>query len=211
MAPYSIKILTVGQLSTNCYIVWDRVTLEAMIIDPGDDADYIAQILLELKVFPRFIIATHGHFDHILGVFALQSMFNIPFYIHADDIFLLQSMTKSATYYLRIPQVDPAPKNPISLVDGQAFSIGKSIFTVMTTPGHTPGSICLFENTNKVLFTGDTLFANGAVGRTDHRYSSPLTLHDSLERIFSLPNETALLSGHGEATTIGAERKHRVV
>lgn len=211
MAPYSIKILPVGQLSTNCYVVWDRGTLDAMIIDPGDDAEYISETLTKLKVYPRCIIATHGHFDHILSVFALESMYNLPFFINRKDDFLLTSMKKSATYYLHVPSVDPPPKNPQSLQDGQTISLGSSVFTVIATPGHTPGSICLYEPKHKVLFTGDTIFADGAVGRTDRSYGNRTELEDSLKRICTLPPDTAIFPGHGSASTIGSERKFHVV
>lgn len=211
MAPYSVKILPVGQLATNCYIVWDRGTLDAMIIDPGDDAEYISETLTKLKVYPRCIVSTHGHFDHVLSVFALESMYNIPFFIHPDDDFLLANMKKSASYYLHIATVDPPPKNRQPLMDGHVITLGSSNFTVIGTPGHTPGSVCLYEPKHAVLFTGDTIFAEGAVGRTDRSYGNRAALTKSLARLFALPEQTAIFPGHGAASTLGSERKFHVV
>ena len=211
MSPYSVKIVTVGQLATNCYIVWDRVTLDALIIDPGDDAEFISDTLTKLKVFPRAVIATHGHFDHVLAAFALETMYNIPFMMHPADGFLLKSMKKSATYYLHIQHVDPPPHAVVPVSDGQHITLGKSEITILETPGHTPGSICLYEERHRVIFTGDTVFASGAVGRTDRSYGDRTLLLESLRKIFALPPNTALFPGHGEASTIGAEKSHHVV
>jgi len=171
----NIRTLVVGQMQTNCYIAGD------MIIDPGDDPEYI---MAHLAQKPSMIIATHGHFDHIMAAFALQLAYNIPFYIHADDIFLLSRMQDTAKHFLGIPYVDPPPTpSPIPI-------------PFIHAPGHTPGSISLqFDN---ALIVGDTVFADGRVGRTDHVYSKPLELSASIEKITSYPRGTRILAGHGE-------------
>lgn len=156
-----METLVVGAMATNCYIAGD------MIIDPGDDAEYI---MSHLTKKPKMIIATHGHFDHILSAYALQLAYNIPFYIHEDDIFLLSHMESSAKHFLGLKHVDPPPKP--SKIKGLSF---------IHTPGHTPGSICIIDD--GALFTGDTLFADGAVGRTDFSYSDPVALQESITRI----------------------------
>jgi glyoxylase-like metal-dependent hydrolase (beta-lactamase superfamily II) len=146
------------------------------------------------------IVATHGHFDHIMAAFALQLAYNIPFAIHSEDVFLVNNMQSSAKHFLNIT-ADPPPKITTYLHDGE--TIGN--FTVMQTPGHTPGSICFYSRNNNVIFSGDTIFADGTVGRTDHHYSNPLALSQSVKKIVSLPPETTILSGHGDETTAGKE------
>jgi len=141
------------------------------------------------------IVATHGHFDHIMVAYALQLAYNIPFYIHEDDIFLLGHMQSSAKHYLGLKSVDPPPKPTI--IKNLPF---------IHTPGHTPGSICL--KFGDALIVGDTIFADGAVGRTDFSYSEPLKLAPSISKILAYPNETRLLSGHGNETTIKNELRY---
>ncbi len=174
-----IETLVVGQMATNCYIADD------IIIDPGDDAEYI----MAHAKNPKMIVATHGHFDHIMAAYALQLAYSIPFYIHPDDIFLLATMQSSAKHFLGLRDVDPPPKP--TPIENLPF---------IHTPGHTPGSICLkFGN---ALFVGDTIFAHGAVGRTDFSYSDPVKLSESIQKIRSYPADTRLLPGHGEETHI---------
>jgi len=177
----NIQTLVVGSMATNCYIAG------GMIIDPGDDAEYIMDHIRET---PTMIVATHGHFDHIMASYAIQQAYNIPLYIHEKDIFLLSRMQESAKHFLGLRDVDPPPK-PTPLPKTLSF---------IHTPGHTPGSICLkFDNT---LIVGDTVFAGGAVGRTDFSYSSPLELSASVNNIMSYPKGTRILPGHGEEFTL---------
>ncbi len=171
-----METLVVGQMRTNCYIA------DGVIIDPGDDAEYIMAHVQN----PRMIIATHGHFDHVMAAYALQLAYNIPFYMHPDDFFLLRHMQSSAKHFLGLKTVDPPP---------QPTAIPRSI-RFIHTPGHTPGSICLPLGNSLVV--GDTVFAGGAVGRTDFSYSDPIKLSDSLKKIRSHPKGTRILSGHGE-------------
>lgn len=175
----NIETLVVGQMATNCYIV------DGIIIDPGDDAEYI---MSHCKTKPTMIVATHGHFDHIMAAYALQLAYNIPFYIHKKDIFLLARMQSSAKHFLGLKDIDPPPY-PSEMKD----------IMYIHTPGHTPGSICLYFPKNNILFSGDTIFAGGAVGRTDHEYSDKAALSRSIQTILSLPPETKLFPGHGEA------------
>lgn len=175
-----IERLVVGSMATNCYIAGK------MIIDPGDDAEYI---MSHIKEKPKMIVATHGHFDHIMAAYALQLAYNIPFYIHDDDIFLLSRMQESARHFLGLKDIDPPPK-PSNIID----------LPFIHTPGHTPGSICVVGD--GVLFTGDTLFADGAVGSTDFSYSSVEKLALSVKKILSYAPGTRLLPGHGGETHI---------
>lgn len=199
----SITTLPVGQMATNCYIVCDDKSRQGIIIDPGDDAEYISDTLIREKIIPTMIVATHGHFDHVMAAFALQTHFRIPFCIHAEDVFLVRRMAETAKHFLNINVIDPSPRIDMHVEDGGRLSIGASRLIIHHTPGHTPGSICL--EIPGVLFVGDTIFAGGAVGRTDHVYASKPELDRSIARILKYPNGTELLPGHGEKTSVGSE------
>lgn len=202
--------LVVGQMKANCYIAFDADTHDGIIIDPGDDAEYITDTILKLHVSPTEIIATHGHFDHIMAAFALKLTFRIPFCIHEADSFLVERMSSSAVHFLGVTHVDPAPSIDRNIAEGEILHVGKESLTVLHSPGHTPGSICLYQKSSGVLLTGDTIFADGGVGRTDHSYSSRDKLLLSLRKILSFPKETRLMPGHGQETTIGAEAIYHV-
>lgn len=202
-----VKTLIVGQLQTNCYILRDPISKSALVIDPGDDADYIQQTLQDWNVAPTHLLATHGHFDHIMAAYELQQAYHIPFCIHQKDRFLVDRMHESAKYFLKYDVVEPAPKIDMTLTNTSIITIGAFKLRVIETPGHTPGSVCLYEKSQKLLFSGDTLFAGGAVGRTDFTYSSSQQLDKSLMHLLSFPQELSVLPGHGEQTTIEAERK----
>ena len=212
MTSLGLEVITlvVGQLATNCYLVIDNPLHEALIIDPGDAPEFISDKLQELGLKPKMIVATHGHFDHIMGAFALQQAFNIPFSIHANDAFLVKRMSESAKHFLGIKIADPPPFITQTLENRQIVTIGATSFTIMHTPGHTPGSICLYNKGQQVVFVGDTIFADGGVGRTDFSYSNPQVLGRSIRSILTLPMSTKLLSGHGDKTTVRNERKHHI-
>ena len=189
------KRLVVGQLKTNCYLVWEEKNHQALIIDPGDDADFIIRKIQDFQLAPQAIIATHGHFDHVLAIPELKLAFQIPFFIHEADLFLLSRASQTARYFTGV-KADPALASDHFLEDGQIIKLGPEKLKVMTTPGHTPGSVCLY--TPGTLFTGDLIFADG-VGRTDFHYASSKQLQQSLAKIQSLPGNTRLFPGHGRA------------
>lgn len=206
---YSITRLVVGQLATNCYIVADASSRTAVIVDPGGDAQYIAGHVQSLGVTPTAIVATHGHFDHILASSELKGIFHIPFLIHKDDRFLVTRMHETALHFLGSHIVEPAPAVDRYIGNGEEFPLGGGKLKIIGTPGHTPGSISIVVS-KRVVLVGDTIFAGGAVGRTDFSYSKPELLATSIRTILSNPADTVLYSGHGDETTVGGERPYHV-
>lgn len=191
-----VQRLIVGLLQTNCYLVWDENTLEGMIIDAGDDGDFIINKIKDLNIIPILIIATHGHFDHVLAVTELKLAFQIPFFMHRADL----------PIYFRSSKTDPPSMPDKYLKEGDLIKFGQQILKVIATPGHTPGGIALYSK--KILFSGDTIFAHGDVGRTDYSYASTLQLEKSIHKLLKLPPNTRVYPGHGEETTIGKERNN---
>lgn len=190
-----IICLTVGDLSTNCYLAIDEDSKETLIIDPGDEGDFISTTILENKLTPKAIILTHGHYDHCQAVLELKLNFNLPIYLHQKDLFLYQKAHLSASYWSGPVGAAPRtrPHNPPIdhfLTDNQLIYFGDSSLKVIHTPGHTPGSVCLLSPQGTKhqpprtshLFSGDTLFASGP-GSTDHSYSSPSDLQKSLSKL----------------------------
>jgi len=198
-----VKQLCVGSMQANCYLVWDE-TSKCVIIDPGDDPEYIAEKISSFNLRPKFLLATHGHFDHILAVTGLKLIFNIPFLCSKKDEFLVRTMAKRAKFWQKNKQI-PAPHIDTDLLDGKNITFGKSKLKVLATPGHTPGGVSFFNEKENLLFSGDTLFKQ-SIGRTDLSYSSPELLQESLKKILNLPSSTVVYPGHGESTSIGEEK-----
>lgn len=182
-------------MAANCYLVYDEEG-KTIIIDPGDEAEFISRIILEKGLKPQKIIATHGHFDHILAAPELKLAFGIPFYASKKDSPLISKMPERARRYLG---ESPLPlKIDSNLKGGDKIRLGKYVFEVLETPGHTPGSICLFEKKEKALFVGDLIFKDGSVGRYDFPYSNKAKLYKSVKKILDLPGKTVFYPGHGE-------------
>ena len=198
-----VNILTVGQLATNCYLVFSKS--DAIIVDPGDDADFIMNKIKDLELSPKLILATHGHFDHVLAVTELKLAFNIPFYIHKNDQFLLKRMAKTAKYFTGFDP-GPAPIPDGFLKDGQIIGLGKEKIKAMYTPGHTPGGVSFYSK--GVIFVGDLLFNDGSVGRTDLEGGDKKLLDKSIKNIIKLPGITTIYSGHGEASSVQQEKHY---
>ncbi|MFZ5845540.1 MAG: MBL fold metallo-hydrolase [Patescibacteria group bacterium] len=204
---FQLETLVVGQLATNCYLLMDLSSRQAVIIDPGDDAEYIAEYLERMRAEPIMILATHGHFDHLLAASFLQLTYKVPFLISLADKFLVERMVATAFHFLGI-RIDPPPKITGKLTPGQKMRCGNLTIGVVATPGHTPGSVSFALQEAKILFVGDLLFAGGALGRTDFSYSQKTDLTKSLQKVFTYPPETIIYPGHGAKTTIKDEIRY---
>jgi glyoxylase-like metal-dependent hydrolase (beta-lactamase superfamily II) len=196
-----IHTLVVGQLQTNCYIL--KTGSEAIIVDPGDEPERIIRFIKDIKVKPTRIIATHTHFDHVLGVDGVRKATKIPFLIHSDDLPMLQSMQVRVRQFMGF-EVPPPPKVDGYVKDGDLLSVGDEKIHVLHTPGHSPGSISL--SGDGYVLTGDALF-NQSIGRTDLPGGDLKTLQHSItDRLFKLDDDTIVYPGHGPETTIGDEK-----
>jgi len=197
-----LKKLVVGPFGSNCYIVGSESAKEGMIIDPGDEAGVILEEVKDLGLDIRSIVLTHGHIDHIGALKEVKEATGAEVAIHTDEAESLQEQPLSKILGLAYPN-PPAPDR--LLKDGDSIDIGDLHFSVLHTPGHTKGGICLLgEGT---LFSGDTLF-NFGIGRTDLPSGNLSQLMDSIyTRLMTLPDDTIVYPGHGPETTIGAERR----
>lgn len=199
-----INSYTLGPLDTNCYLVWDEMVhnLPAVVIDPADAGDFLSDEILHLQLSPQAILLTHGHIDHIMGVSELALNFDIPVLLHKKDVFLVERAVSTAAHWFGIDILPPPPTQDISLET--QIKVGAHHFSVLETPGHTPGSVTFYcnsygkeNNYSPIAFVGDVIFENG-YGRTDFSYASSKTLFNSIEKIkTAIPAHTRLFPGHG--------------
>ncbi len=198
----TIVRLVVGHLSANCWIVGNPDTREGLVIDPGGNAEDIYRTIKKLELDIEIIVLTHGHSDHIAALFDIQDRTGAAVAIHVADADFLEGR---GAFSSQFGISYKTPESPDRLLhEGDVIELGDTPFTVMHTPGHTPGSICL--RTESGIFTGDTLFYRG-IGTTLMPGSSRRQLLESIHtRLMVLPDDTRLFPGHGRETTIGAER-----
>ncbi len=196
-----ILTLTVGPFAENTYIVADPVSKEAFIIDAGDESSVILENIRQQGWKAKAILTTHGHIDHVAGAWEIQQALDIPFYIHKEDEFLLDNLPQAAAFFgLKPPK---KPKITAYLEEGQEYILGEKVFQVFHVPGHSPGHVMFY--TPSYAFVGDCIF-QGSIGRTDLPGGSYPQLIQSIEqKIFSLPPETQLFSGHGPSSTVKTE------
>jgi glyoxylase-like metal-dependent hydrolase (beta-lactamase superfamily II) len=197
-----IKTVTVGELRTNCYIVASSKTREAVIIDPGDEAEKIIEAIETEKLKPILIVNTHAHPDHVGANFKLAEKYDIVAAIGEDGFRMIEDFKGYFEEFSGLKIEDLSMER--LLKDNNMIDIGELKLKVINTPGHSKGSICLYGN--KVLFSGDTLFA-GTYGRTDIPGGSEEEMQASINKLMGLPDETVVYPGHGSRTTIGEERK----
>lgn len=204
--PIEIKTFATGPLEVNTYVLTDTESEEAAVIDVGGNFDEIADFIAKKGKTLKFILNTHGHFDHILGEQEAQEKSKVPVLAHKGDSELIKNLSKSLLMF-GIP-----PKNPPEITDfideESELSIGKNKIKIFHTPGHTPGGVCFLVDGK--LFSGDTLFY-GSVGRTDFEGGDFEQLKSSIrEKLFLLDDATRVYPGHGATTTIGYEKKHNL-
>lgn len=202
-----VEKFVTGIISTNCYLVINEDTKQAVVIDPAACPSYLMSHIKSEGLKIEAILLTHGHFDHIMGIDGFLSEFDVPVYVHEEDADAMEDpvLNQSSTYtsgytfgkarYLR---------------DRQTLELAGYTFQVIHTPGHTKGGCCYYVASENVLFSGDTLFQN-SVGRTDFVNSSTSDLvHSVREKLFLLPDDTMVYPGHMGETKIGHEKKYNL-
>jgi glyoxylase-like metal-dependent hydrolase (beta-lactamase superfamily II) len=199
-----LETFPVGPLQCNCTILGDEAAGEAIVIDPGDEVSRIYRRLTGLGLKLKQILVTHAHIDHVGGALQLKRLTGAPILLNENDLPLLEMMDSQAGWLgITPPETAPPDEN---LAEGLTVGLDHYPAQVLYTPGHTQGSICLHFAPLKLLIAGDTLFA-GSIGRTDLPGGDYDKIIDSIHtRLLSLPDDTRVLTGHGPATTIGAER-----
>lgn len=199
--------MTLGDLATNCYVLIDEATNDALLIDPAGEPEVIKKVLSERNLHLKKIVLTHGHGDHIGALPELRKAYpDVPVLMHeADEAYLADPRLNLSAYHSTPVTTEPADEY---LKAGDRVELGSISLEVLETPGHTPGGISLYDQEVGVVFSGDALF-NGSIGRTDFPGGSMEELLQSIRtELLTLPEETVVLSGHGPATQIGEEKMY---
>ena len=204
MCAIAVQGLTLGELDTNCWIASDGASGPLVVIDPAGEADVVIAALRGRSV--AAVILTHGHFDHLGAASAVLAATGAPLLVHSADAASVTDAAANGGAVFGFDAVAPTPDR--ELADDDVIEAGALRLTVVHTPGHTPGSICLYAETDAGphLFSGDTLFA-GSVGRTDFPGGDPCAMRDSIGRLALLPPETLVHPGHGPDTTLAREAR----
>ena len=204
MPSIALEGLALGELETNCWLVSDGAGGPLLVIDPAGDADVLIAAMHGRDV--AAVVLTHGHFDHLGAATAVLAATGAPLLVHRADAASVTDAAANGGAVFGFDAVAPAPDRELD--DGDVVEAGALRLTVVHTPGHTPGSICLYSDTDSGphLFSGDTLFA-GSVGRTDFPGGDPRAMRDSIGRLALLPPETLVHPGHGPDTTLAREAR----
>jgi hydroxyacylglutathione hydrolase len=195
--------LSVGPLQTNCYLVADIETGKAAVIDPGDETWRIEHSLAMHEWTLVWVLVTHGHFDHMAACGELAAKANCPIALHPADLPLWWMHGGAEIFGLHIPD-QPEPQH--SLKEGEKIPLGGLAFEVLLLPGHSPGGVGFYEQEQGWLFSGDTVFADGGVGRSDLLGGNESVLIDSIRKIVRLPERVEIYPGHGALTTVEEQR-----
>lgn len=208
MSDLRIKTCVLGAVSTNCYLVYNENTREAVVVDPADNGDYILNKCRELTLTPVAVLLTHGHFDHIMAVPELRRAFHIRVYASETEDEMLADIRKNMTGGVGRNISFHADQ---LLHDGDELDFLGFRWKVLETPGHTSGSVCYYLPEEEVLLAGDTLFLE-SFGRTDLPTGSGSQLMRSIvDKLFVLPEDTMVYPGHGDPTTIGHEKLYNPI
>lgn len=201
-----IMYMVLGPFMTNTYILYNEETMEGLVIDPSFSPEHYIKAISKKKIHLRSIFLTHGHVDHMAGMNELRKAFPAAkMYMDKRDQPFLRDPEKNLSYMFPVPTlVDDAD---VWVKDGDEIETCGYTFQVIDTAGHTPGGISFYMKREGLVFTGDSLF-QGSIGRTDFPGGSLKELTGTIKKnLFSLPDSTVVLSGHGEQTTIGQEKK----
>jgi hydroxyacylglutathione hydrolase len=193
--------LAVGPLESNCFVIGNGNSRKAMVVDPGDEPDRIIDVIRSEGLVVDYIVCTHAHFDHVGAIPKIKKETGAKVVIHRDEIDIYHGAADMAAFWGY--NISPLPEPDFFVDDDDEIKIGDLTFRVLHTPGHSPGSMCLFGE--GIVITGDTLFA-GSVGRTDFHGGDMNKLRTSFDRLMSLPPATKVLAGHGPDSTIETER-----
>lgn len=205
MGKLKIGRLMLGICQTNCYFVYREGTSDVIFFDPADKGEYIYETLKDKGLNVKGILLTHGHFDHIWGTNKLRELSGAPIYAYEEEKALCEDAVTNVSDQVGRPYTVVPDRY---LKDGEEITIVDMTCRLIATPGHTVGSCCYYFEEDGLLLAGDTLFQE-SVGRTDLATGSMSALVRSIkERLFVLPDETKVYPGHGETTTIGAEKKY---
>lgn len=198
--------LSLGVMPTNCYLVWDNISREALVIDPADEGDRIIEWIEREGLNLQAVLLTHGHFDHVYAVEDLRKKYGVKAYIHELEQELLADTEKNCAYMIEKTLTMAAD---VLVKDGEELEFGSLKLRVIHTPGHTHGGVCYYFYNSDTLFSGDTLFCRN-VGRDDLPTGSREALYSSIKnKLLVLPEEVIVFPGHRGPTTIGAEKKGR--
>lgn len=195
--------MPLGVYQANCYILINEGTHETVVIDPAGEFDKLEKYLIQEKCEVEYIILTHAHADHIGALSALKEKTMAPVCIHEGDVEALSNANLNLTVMMGKTKVEVVPD--LILKDQQELVFGNNIIRILSTPGHTKGSACIYVEDR--LFAGDTLFAS-SIGRTDLVGGSYDEIIESLKKLVTLPNETQVFPGHGPSTSIGKEKSY---
>lgn len=205
MGQIEIKSMTLGMVATNCYLIINKETKEALLIDPADNTLRISNVIEENVCTLKAILLTHGHFDHIMALNELKKRYNVPVYAHEEeeDVLKQSSLNMSGM----IGQIYTTQAD-IYVKDGKHLKLAGLDIIVLHTPGHTKGGVCYYLPEEKVLMSGDTLF-HCSIGRTDFPTGSMSQLVRSVkEQLFVLPDDVQVYPGHDSVTSIGYEKQY---
>lgn len=206
----SIEKFVFSPFQENTYILWDKVTKEAAIVDPGcmEESERIVlkEFIESSEISVKYLINTHCHIDHIFGNAFVKRNYNPAFYAPEKDVFLLDLMMKQAEEYG--VELEKSPSPDYFLTEELHLFLGEEDMSFIFTPGHSPGEYCIYSRASNICISGDVLFLEG-IGRTDLWGGDMRTLIQSIKfKLFLLPDNTLVFPGHGDSTTIGHEKRN---